>query len=175
MSDTPKTLFEQEIARSEMLANRVAELEKEVRIFSAMNDEKVKLLQGRDQRIEELQKDLAECFRLSGADPDGNEDWRLAPDAVQEVRRLREESDAADSQVLAIQSQLSAAQEALKVPAIRYEQCIAHERPVRVGQQTLQFTRQGQGWVRWKGGGDEGSIPSRLGNITPSPDRGFGR
>jgi len=121
VSDTPKTLFEQEIARSEMLANRVAELEKEVRIFSAMNDEKVKLLQGRDQRIEELQKDLAECFRLSGADPDGNEDWRLAPDAVQEVRRLREESDAADSQVLA-------AQEALKVPAIRYEQCIAHER-----------------------------------------------
>lgn len=36
---------------------------------------------------------LAECFRLSGADPDGNADWRLAPRAVREVRRLREEHD----------------------------------------------------------------------------------
>ncbi len=36
---------------------------------------------------------LAECFRLTGGDPDGNEDWRLASDAVAEVRRLRKESD----------------------------------------------------------------------------------
>lgn len=36
---------------------------------------------------------LAECYRLSGADPDGNEDWRLAPHAVEEVRRLRKEYD----------------------------------------------------------------------------------
>lgn len=38
---------------------------------------------------------LAECYRLTGADPDGDEDWRLAPHAVAEVKRLREESDAA--------------------------------------------------------------------------------
>jgi hypothetical protein len=50
-------------------------------------------------QLERAQADLAECFRLSGADPDGNEDWRLAPDAVREVRRLREESDAADDEV----------------------------------------------------------------------------
>lgn len=36
---------------------------------------------------------LAECYRLTGADPDGNEDWRLAPGAVQEVARLRKEFD----------------------------------------------------------------------------------
>ena len=28
---------------------------------------------------ESLEADLAECYRLSGADPDGDEDWRLAP------------------------------------------------------------------------------------------------
>lgn len=44
--------------------------------------------------IERLEADLAECFRLSGADPDCNEDWRLAHYAVEEVRRLREEHDA---------------------------------------------------------------------------------
>jgi len=36
---------------------------------------------------------LAECYRWSGADPDGNEDWRLADRAVEEVKRLRQESD----------------------------------------------------------------------------------
>jgi len=44
--------------------------------------------------LETQTKALAECYRLSGADPDGNEDWRLASNAVEEVRRLRTESDA---------------------------------------------------------------------------------
>lgn len=43
---------------------------------------------------------LAECYRLTGADPDGNEDWRLAPDAVGEVRRLRAEYDEACRELL---------------------------------------------------------------------------
>jgi len=43
--------------------------------------------------LEQAQRSLAECYRLSGADPDGNEDWRLACDAVAEVRRLRREYD----------------------------------------------------------------------------------
>lgn len=43
--------------------------------------------------VQRLRGMLAECFRLSGADPDGNEDWRLAESAVEEVRRLRAESD----------------------------------------------------------------------------------
>lgn len=47
-----------------------------------------------------LEAQLAECYRLSGADPDGNEDWRLAPQAVEEVRRLRQESDEADQSLL---------------------------------------------------------------------------
>jgi hypothetical protein len=43
---------------------------------------------------------LAECYRLSGADPDGNEDWRLAPRAVEEVRRLRKEYDEEEDKLL---------------------------------------------------------------------------
>jgi hypothetical protein len=45
------------------------------------------------KKFGELQAQLAECYRLTGADPDGNEDWRLAPHAVGEVKRLREESN----------------------------------------------------------------------------------
>jgi hypothetical protein len=37
---------------------------------------------------------LAECYRQSGADPDGNEDWRIAPFAMREVKRMRAEYDA---------------------------------------------------------------------------------
>lgn len=37
--------------------------------------------------------DLAKCYCLSGADPDMNEDWRLAPLAVAEVTRMRNELD----------------------------------------------------------------------------------
>lgn len=48
---------------------------------------------------ERLTSNLAECYRLSGADPDGNEDRRLAPHAVEEVARLRDESDATDGEV----------------------------------------------------------------------------
>lgn len=43
--------------------------------------------------VTKLQDDLAECYRLTGADPDGNENWRLAKDAVEEVRRFRKEFD----------------------------------------------------------------------------------
>lgn len=45
----------------------------------------------------ELIAALAECYRLTGADPDGNEDWRLAEDAVKEVRRLRHEVERLDA------------------------------------------------------------------------------
>ena len=47
------------------------------------------------KEIERLTHQLAECYRLSGADPDNNEDWRLARDAVDEVRRLRKDYDRA--------------------------------------------------------------------------------
>lgn len=46
-------------------------------------------------RCETLTRDLAECYRLSGADPDGDEDWRLAPRAVAAVRQLRADYDQA--------------------------------------------------------------------------------
>lgn len=61
-------------------------------------------------KIERLNGQLAECYRLSGADPDGNKDWRLAPRAVTEVKRLREESDA---EIERLQRDLETAQAAL--------------------------------------------------------------
>lgn len=42
-----------------------------------------------------LREQLGQCFRLSGADPDGNENWRIAPRAVDAVRQLREDYDSA--------------------------------------------------------------------------------
>ncbi len=55
--------------------------------------DKARLLIEQTGSVAALQAQLAECYRLSGADPDGNEDWRLAEHAVAEVKRLREESD----------------------------------------------------------------------------------
>ncbi len=43
------------------------------------------------RETEQATKQLAGCYRLSGADPDGNEDDKLAPYAVEEVKRLRKE------------------------------------------------------------------------------------
>lgn len=45
------------------------------------------------QEITRLQGLLAQCYRLAGADPDGNEDWQLAENAVKEVTRMRKEYD----------------------------------------------------------------------------------
>ena len=45
-------------------------------------------------RIVELQADLAECYRLTGADPDSNDDATLAKKAVKKVRELRAACDA---------------------------------------------------------------------------------
>lgn len=48
----------------------------------------------REARTEHIAM-LAECFRLSGADCDGDEDWRIAPRAVEAVRELRTDYDEA--------------------------------------------------------------------------------
>lgn len=45
------------------------------------------------EKIARLEHDLAECYKLTGADPDGNEDWRLAAHAVDAVREFRQEFD----------------------------------------------------------------------------------
>lgn len=52
-------------------------------------------------RCREAEDRLGECYRLTGADPDGDESWRLAPHAVEEVRRLREEHDTAQRELSA--------------------------------------------------------------------------
>jgi hypothetical protein len=61
--------------------------------------QQIAVLQAENER---LTADLAECFRLSGADPDGNEDWRLAPRAVEEVRRMRDDLDIAEQDYQAL-------------------------------------------------------------------------
>ena len=43
--------------------------------------------------VERLRFLLAECFRITGADPDGNDDAMLAGKAVDAVRRLRASAD----------------------------------------------------------------------------------
>jgi len=50
-------------------------------------------------RVAELHKDLADCFRLTGADPDSNEDWRLARWAVKEVAAMRTDLDLVEARV----------------------------------------------------------------------------
>lgn len=57
--------------------------------------------------ITALQAQLATCFKLSGADPDGNEDWRLAPHAVEEVTRLRKDYDELGDETEALRDQLT--------------------------------------------------------------------
>ena len=43
--------------------------------------------------VRQLKTMLADCYRATGEDPDGNEDWRLAEHAVSAVLRLRNEAD----------------------------------------------------------------------------------
>jgi hypothetical protein len=58
------------------------------------------------QRIAQLESWLAECYKLTGADSDGNEDWRLAPRAVEEVARLRQELDNAEGGLQELQERV---------------------------------------------------------------------
>lgn len=46
-----------------------------------------------EDEAKRLRSDLAECYRITGADPDGDDDAMLARKAVAAVKRLREESD----------------------------------------------------------------------------------
>lgn len=54
-------------------------------------------------------RNLAECFRQTGADPDGNEDWRLARDAVREVTEFRVEYDKLADENIALRAERDAA------------------------------------------------------------------
>lgn len=67
-----------------------------------------------EQEKAQLQKELAECYRLTGADPDGNEDWILAGHAVEEVRRLRDEHDAIEDQLDLAEVKLSLVEQAIQ-------------------------------------------------------------
>jgi hypothetical protein len=51
-------------------------------------------------KIKQLESWLAQIYRLTGADPDGNEDWRLAPMVVEEVARMRQELDDTEGRIM---------------------------------------------------------------------------
>ena len=46
-----------------------------------------------EARVASLTAQLAQCFKIAGEDCDGNEDWRIAPRAVQAVTDLRRDYD----------------------------------------------------------------------------------
>ena len=52
-----------------------------------------------DARIKQLEGELALCYVETGADPDSNSDSILATHALDEVRRLRKDHDAAEDRV----------------------------------------------------------------------------
>ena len=54
---------------------------------------------------------LAECFRLTGATADTDDDWRLAQYAVKEVKRLREDYDTLKNRIAALSEKYGAALE----------------------------------------------------------------
>jgi hypothetical protein len=58
-----------------------------------------------------LRDQLGQCFRLSGSDPDGKENWRLAPRAVDAVRQLRADYDEACGEGEKLRQAMAAAQE----------------------------------------------------------------
>src|SRR3989304_10143189 len=61
------------------------------------------------QRCEKAERDLAACYRLSGADPNGNEDWRLAPGAIDAVEELRKDYDRTCSELERVERELDEA------------------------------------------------------------------
>lgn len=82
-------------AEVESIAGRIAEA----------RAEDAARLQKAELRIATLEEWLAECYRLSGADPDSNEDWRLADRAVVEVAQMRREFDILESRIVELERQ----------------------------------------------------------------------
>lgn len=55
-------------------------------------------------RAKRAEADLAECYRLTGADPDGDDDAHLARYAAAEVRRMRTELDEVEDTLDAVEA-----------------------------------------------------------------------
>ena len=65
---------------------------------------------------------LAECYRLTGADPDGHSDRALAPYAVREVGRLRDELDEVDEANVALLAELARYRDGIVAHRFTYRQ-----------------------------------------------------
>ena len=73
------------------------------------------------EEAEGLRRDLAECYRLSGEDPDGAPDSMIAQHAVEAVRTLREQSDANNLEELELREKAEQKLEKIKLSAAVWE------------------------------------------------------
>lgn len=69
------------------------------REYERVCEERDALRAERDRSVEHL----AECYRLTGADSDGDSDSMLAAEAVEEVARMRKELDQAEAKLAQVQ------------------------------------------------------------------------
>jgi len=67
-----------------------------------------------EQEVERLKDELGECYRLSGADPDGDSNAHLAQDAVQACREGREEWDECAEELAQAEAENERLREALE-------------------------------------------------------------
>ncbi len=102
---------------------KVTDLEQQLAAAAVERD---RLQAERDKAL----RNLAECYRLTGADPDDNDDWRLAGHAIQEVARLRDEekaehyrAEAAESSLTALRQQMQGLVAEMRVIASVAGQC----------------------------------------------------
>ena len=103
---------------SDKRLSEVAELVREGHIDAAEFEEELlavfdDLLAARAE-IEERNSWLAECYRQAGGDPDGNEDWRLAPDAVAAVKEQRADYDDACEEIVQLSKRAEKAERELQ-------------------------------------------------------------
>ena len=78
---------------NDALAATVKKLRDDLDEAAGVNVANLNSLRSVRERAEKAEADLAECYRLTGADPDGDDDAMLAGKAVDAVRRLRAEAD----------------------------------------------------------------------------------
>lgn len=78
-----------------------------------------------DAELAQARADLAECFRLTGADPDGAGDPMLAREALDEVRRFRKEYDELEEQVAVKQATIDGLAATVSAQADSLEERVA--------------------------------------------------
>lgn len=96
------------------LRSQLAEQEQEfMRVFRERENYK-ELYNLEKAIVVDIESELAQCYKLSGADPDDNVDAMLAPRAVEEVKRLRKDYGEACQENEGLRKALACAQSELE-------------------------------------------------------------